>query len=345
MPEFVWTGDTEGNLNYFNKSVYDYSGLTAGQIDKDGWLQIVHPDERGENIKLWLLAITTGKDFLFEHRFKRYDGEYRWQLSRATPQKDAAGNIQMWVGTSTDIQEMKEMDAQKDLFISMASHELKTPVTSIKGYVQILQSMHTDSKDDFLKKSLGIIDKQIVNLTDLITDMLDLSKIKTGSLSLNKENFKINELVAEITEEIRHINPNATIIFSHEDEPVVFADRRRIGQVLINLLNNAIKYSPASKGIDVGINLYGEDHVAISVRDYGIGIDKNDQDKIFERFYRVGGDSELKYSGFGIGLFIANEIIQRHNGFIRVESEKDNGATFTFILPVISVQEMPGKKK
>ncbi|WP_462255134.1 PAS domain S-box protein [Ferruginibacter sp.] len=332
MPEFVWTGDTEGNLNYFNQSVYDYTGLTAEEIDKDGWLQIVHPDDREENTRLWLNAISTGKDFLFEHRFKRYDGEYRWQLSRATPQKDSAGNIQMWVGTSTDIQEMKEMDAQKDLFISMASHELKTPVTSIKGYVQILQSMHTDSEDDFLKKSLGIIDKQIVNLTDLIADMLDLSKIKTGSLSLNKESFKINELVVEITEEIRHINPTATIIFSHEDEPVVFADRSRIGQVLINFLSNAVKYSPGTGTIKIK-SMVEKDIAIISVEDSGIGINKTDQKKIFERFYRVEGKNEKTFPGFGIGLFIASEIIRNHGGDIGVVSEPGKGSIFSFSLP------------
>ena len=177
MPQFVWTGDAEGNLNYFSKAVEDYSGLTTAQLQKDGWLQIIHPEDRDENIKVWKYAVTTGTDFIFEHRFGRADGEYRWQLSRAIPQKDAAGNIQMWVGTSTDIQDMKEQEQQKDYFISMASHELKTPITSIKGYVQILQSTYQKSEDPFLKSSLKIIDKQIVTLTNLISDLLDLLKL------------------------------------------------------------------------------------------------------------------------------------------------------------------------
>lgn len=107
MPQHIWTSDTEGNLNYFNQSVYDYSGLTPEQIDKDGWIQIVHPDDVEENRKLWMNAIATGQDFLFEHRFRRYDGQYRWQLSRAIPQIDENGKIQMWVGTSTDIEDQK----------------------------------------------------------------------------------------------------------------------------------------------------------------------------------------------------------------------------------------------
>lgn len=107
MPQFIWTSDLNGNLNYFNEAVYKYTGLNKDDIFKGGWLQIVHPEERRENIAEWLQSVRSGEDFLFEHRFKRHDGEYRWQLSRAIPQRDADGKIQMWVGTSTDIQEQK----------------------------------------------------------------------------------------------------------------------------------------------------------------------------------------------------------------------------------------------
>lgn len=124
MPQFIWTSDTEGNLNYFNESVYEYSGFTLEQINESGWIQIVHPDDRKENIKLWLNAITTGKDFLCEHRFKRYDGEYRWQLSRAVPQIDENGKIQMWVGTSTDIQEQKTFTNELEKQVKERTKEL-----------------------------------------------------------------------------------------------------------------------------------------------------------------------------------------------------------------------------
>jgi PAS domain S-box-containing protein len=107
MPQFIWTGDADGNLNFFNRAIYSYSGLSIDDLRGNGWISIVHPDDRPENIKAWKHSIETGKDFLFEHRFRRSDGEYRWQLSRAVPQKDANGKIQMWVGTSTDIQKIK----------------------------------------------------------------------------------------------------------------------------------------------------------------------------------------------------------------------------------------------
>ncbi len=332
IPQQVWTADTEGNLNYFNESVFSFSGLTPEQVYRDGWLQIVHPDDREENVKRWMHSITTGEDFLFEHRFCRHDGQYRWQLSRAIPHRDAEGRIQMWVGSSTDIQELKEQEQQKDFFISMASHELKTPITSIKGYIQLLQITHANSGDDILTKSLKSVDKLIERLTSLISDLLDLSKIKSGKLFLVKESFAINELVEEVTDEIKHINPGYSIIIAEQTRAAVFADRERIGQVLINLLTNAVKYSPES--MEIKVKSYEEDNrVIVFVEDSGIGINKKDQEKIFERFYRVEGKNEKTFPGFGIGLFISMEIIRRHDGDMGVISEPGKGSAFYFSLP------------
>ncbi len=333
MPQFVWTGDAAGNLNYYNKAVYDYSGLSFDEIKTGGWLQIVHPEERAENLRLWIEAVTTGKGFIFEHRFRRYDGVYRWQLSRATPQKDSAGAIQMWVGTSTDIHEIKELDEQKDYFIGMVSHELKTPVTSIKGHVQIMQRKYRNGEDAFLINSLAVINKQISKTTKLISDLLDVSKIKSGSLSLNKEHFSVNELIQEVIAEVKLINPIHAIRFAATAEVLVYADKERISQVLINLLTNAIKYSPDSQQVAVKSSVAGGE-VQVAIEDFGIGISKNDQQKIFERFYRVEGKNEKTFPGFGIGLFISSEIIRRHNGNIGVMSELGKGSVFYFTLPL-----------
>lgn len=332
MPQHIWTADTAGNLNYFNRSVYDYSGLTPEQLNKDGWIQIVHPEEQEKNTEEWLRSVSTGKDFLFEHRFRRHDGEYRWQLSRAIPQRDGNGNIQMWVGTSTDIQQIKEQEQQKDFFISMASHELKTPITSIKGYVQLMQSTYGNNGDAFLKKSLEVVDKQVLTLTRLITDLLDVSKIKSGSLVLNKTAFEIADMIQEVVTQVQHINPDYHISVSGV-EAIIHADRERISQVLINLLTNAVKYSPNSKEIIVSHLIEG-DQVVVAVRDTGIGINKADQEKIFERFYRVEGKDERTYPGFGIGLFISSEIIQRHQGKIGVTSQPGKGSVFSFQIPL-----------
>jgi PAS domain S-box-containing protein len=125
MPQHVWTADPIGNLNYFNESVYNYSGLTPSELNELGWLHIVHPEEKEENVKKWLEAVSTGNDFIFEHRFRRHDGEYRWQLSRAIPQKDQDGVIQMWVGSSTDIQDQKTFAVQLEKLVKERTKELK----------------------------------------------------------------------------------------------------------------------------------------------------------------------------------------------------------------------------
>jgi PAS domain S-box-containing protein len=332
IPQLVWTADAGGNINYFNKSVLDYSGLHLKQIIKDGWIQLVYPDDLQDNINAWTDSVKTGNDFLYEHRFKRFDGEYRWQLSRAIPQKDASGNIQMWVGSSTDIQQIKEQEQQKDYFISVASHELKTPITSMKGYVQMLKRKYNDSNDPFLKKSLQVIDKQIATLTGLISELLDISKIKSGRLYLKKEPFEINGLIEAVIEEVNQINPDYNILFSKENDILINADRERIGQVLINFLTNAIKYSPNSSIVEVKSTVEGE-QIIISVIDTGIGISKHDQERIFERFFRVEGKNEKNFPGFGIGLFIASEIVHRHNGKIGVKSEPGRGSVFYFSIP------------
>ncbi|MEO9004807.1 MAG: PAS domain S-box protein [Ginsengibacter sp.] len=333
LPQHIWTADTVGKPFYFNQNVFDFSGLTHDQLEKDGWLQMIHPDDREENIRFWMESVSSGKDFLFEHRFRRFDGEYRWQLTRIVPQKDASGNIRMWVGSSTDIQEIKEQEHQKDYFISMASHELKTPLTSIKGYVQMLQIKHEKSHDTFLQNSLKIIDKQINTLTKLIAELLDVSKIKSGGLNFNKEHFEITGLINEIVSEVRQINPEFEITVISKEEVMVFADRDRIGQVLINFLTNAIKYSPNSKTIQITCSVKDK-KLIVAVKDFGIGISKKDQERVFERFYRVEGTNESTFPGFGIGLFIASEIIRRHEGKITVKSEYGKGSVFSFELPL-----------
>jgi len=333
MPQFVWTSDIDGNLSYFNKSVYKYSGLDERIISDGKWIQIIHPDDREQNIQLWINAVTTGHDFVFEHRFKRHDGEYRWQLSRAKPQKDKDGMIQMWIGTSTDIHDIKEMDDQKDFFISMASHELKTPITSVKGYVQLLQSKYKKSDDVFLTNALSILNKQVGTLSSLITDLLDVSKIKSGSLVLKKTTFKINELVEDVIGEIQNINTKHQIIFCAEADAEVFADRENITQVLVNFLTNAIKYSPDSLNVNVKSST-SNNLVTISVIDKGIGLKESDRKKVFERFYRVEGKNEKTFPGFGIGLFIASEIIKKHDGLIGVNSKLGEGSSFYFSLPL-----------
>ena len=338
IPQIVWIGESDGRLTYFNQATMDYSGKNYNTfLEKNGWLDIVHPDEKAENERLWIASIKNKTAFTYEHRFRSKTGEYRWFLSRAIPQLDEFGNVTKWVGTSTDIDEMKRLDEHKNDFIKIANHELKTPLTTIKGYVQLLKKMRGNSDDKFLTNSLNTIENQVNKLNLLMGELLDISRIDSGKLPLHKDAFSLVKLVTETIEDIKAAEQSHQINFELRcvSDIEVFADKDRITQVLNNLLTNAIKYSPAANKVNV--ELYIEQNSAIvSVQDFGIGMDSEELLKIFDRFYRVSGEDEVTFPGFGIGLFIVKDIMDRHKGKIWAESEKNTGSTFYFSLPLLA---------
>jgi PAS domain S-box-containing protein len=280
---------------------------------------------------------TVGDDQYYEHNYVPLYNEDGEVYAVMIISHDITENIRQM----EELRKLYESDVQKNNFIAMASHELKTPITSIKGYVQLLLNAFNKEKETqkplpplLVRSSLISVDKQVARLTRLISELLDLSKIETGTLELKKEKFSLNELAIETVEDILYTNTKHKINLFHDFHAFVYADKDRIGQVMINFLTNAIKYSPNSDKIDVSITRAANDEIAFSVKDYGIGIDKDEQEKIFERFYRAQGREEQTYPGFGIGLFIAKEFVQKHGGRLTVGSEKGKGSAFTFTLPV-----------
>ncbi|MDO8965042.1 PAS domain S-box protein [Algoriphagus sp.] len=340
MPEKVSRTDGEGNVKYFNQSWLDYTGLSFEEIQDWGWEKVVHPDDKEELSLKWAKSLATGQNFEMEFRLLSRNGEFRWHLCRSNPLRDETGKINNWLAAVTEIQKIKEEEQRKGDFIKMVSHELKTPVTSIKGYVQLLLSMLYSDQDINIssipfKPTLERVDKQVSRLTRLITEMLDLSRLEESKLELEKETFNLNTLVTETIQDLQHTNSSHHISFIQNFEASISGDRDRIQQVLINFINNAIKYSPDKKLVKVTLEESKNNQVVISVKDFGIGINKIDQEKVFERFYRVSGKKETTFSGFGIGLYIAKEIIERHQGTISVESKIGQGATFSFGLPIV----------
>ncbi|RYG15610.1 MAG: PAS domain S-box protein [Chitinophagaceae bacterium] len=326
-----------GEVTFFNKHWLEFAGMNFEHMRDFGYHQMMHPDEIPAFQQGLAHAAANGTPHMSEMRFKNTSGEYVWHLNIASPILDEAGKITMWVGSTTNIQVLKEEEQRKSDFVSMLSHELKTPVTSIKGYVQLLlrQLLREEGSELHTKmvNSLSRIDVLLQQLSGLIRDMLDLSRIDSGRLDLNREPFAMEALVAEVIEDFRMSHTQHQFNLMAENGVSVNADRNRISQVLINLISNAIKYSPSSNVIDVMVNS-GEAEVTVAVRDYGIGIDQKDQAKIFERFYRVEGNNEKYYNGFGIGLFLVHSIVARHGGRISVSSKINEGSVFTVHLPV-----------
>lgn len=254
------------------------------------------------------------------------------------PSYTAQGNIDGIFVFGVDITERLRLERQKDEFLSIASHELKTPVTSMKAYAQLLERRFRQSRDtrsaDLIKK----MDLQAIKLTRLVEDLLDVTRIENGQLMLHRSSFDFNELVHEAVEEAQRTTVKHTIVEELTAPVMLYADRDRIGQVLTNLLTNAIKYSPRTDTILVKTTRTDE-AITTSVRDFGVGIPKEKQSRLFQRFYRVEGDSQLTYPGLGLGLYISAEFLKRHHGTIWVESEEGQGTTVSFSLPLHSQEE------
>lgn len=230
-----------------------------------------------------------------------------------------------------DITEKKELDRRKDDFLSIASHELKTPLTTIKGLVQILQRMSKNENEDKFGPTLDKMAAHIDRLNLLITKLLDTSKIHSGNIELHMEPFDIDRTLREAIDNLSLAVPGYDITLNGATGSTVTGDESQILQVINNLVSNAIKYSPDSNRVDVNITKVAN-FVKISVTDYGMGINYQDRQKIFERFFRAS-DIQKKFPGMGIGLYVSHEIIANHNGTLWVESEVGEGSTFNFTLP------------
>jgi PAS domain S-box-containing protein len=339
-PAALWmTNEVEENV-FISDTWLKWTGKNFDEVIHRGWVQSVLDEDKELLVTKFRKCFNQRKYFNAEFRFTNADGEIRWGLTEGYPFYDFNGAFSGYAGSVTDITEIKKLEQRKDDFIKMASHELKTPITSINGYVQLLLNIYNESDERRLhlskqtvKSSLTTISKQVAKLTRLVSELLDLSKIESGKLELHNTKFDLADVVEETVQDVRHTTAKHAIIVQNEFEGKIFADKDRIAQVLLNLLTNAIKYSPNSDHVEVLVE-GNREFATIRVKDYGIGIDKKDQSKIFERFYRVEGKSEQTFPGFGIGLFIASEIVHRHHGTISVESEKGKGSVFTITLPL-----------
>jgi two-component system sensor histidine kinase/response regulator len=231
-----------------------------------------------------------------------------------------------------EIEFRKEAERKKDEFISIASHELKTPLTSVKGYVQLLERSIAKEDTETVKKHLTKAQAQLEKLNSLIADLLDISKIESGKLKFNKQNFSIDTLLDNVIEIMHQSNPEFKISKKGMANCEIYGDEMRIEQVIVNFLTNAVKYSPGTNKIELTINV-NEDQLYVAVKDYGIGMLPEQQNHVFDKFYRVEETSQ-RFQGLGIGLYISSEIIKRHGGQVGVKSEIGKGSEFYFLMPV-----------
>ncbi len=245
----------------------------------------------------------------------------------------AIENSRLYRSAQKELNERKKLEKQKDEFIGVASHELKTPVTSIKSYTQMLHYKFKKEGQLEAANLLAKLDTQIDKLTDLIGDLLDVTKIEAGKMAFNTTNFDFDDLVEEIVEEMQIITAKHKLIINGSSNQTINGDRERIGQVLINLISNAIKYSPNADKIVISNSREGK-NVKLCVQDFGLGIPEEKKNQVFNRFFRISGPNQETFPGLGLGLYISSEIIKRSKGKIWVESREGEGSVFCFSLPL-----------
>jgi PAS domain S-box-containing protein len=364
MPQLIWTSDAQGNINSYSPSVYDYSGLSFEDLEVDGWVKMTAPEDREDNYRAWMKSITTGNDYLYQHRLRRHDGEMRWHLSRAVAQRNENGEIQMWVGTSTDIHEQKKFseelekqvherthelltsneqlsksNADLEQFAYIASHDLQEPLRKIKTFISILENSFDDPTER--TKYFNKINVAANRMSTLIRNVLEFSRLRKAEDGFSKTDLQ------QIFEEIQfdfelyiqergarvHVGPL----------PIVNGIPHQLRQLFFNLINNSLKFSTNTPVIHVtGRVLTREEamkyarldpehqYAQISIKDNGIGFEQKFADQIFTIFQRL--NAKKTYEGTGIGLALCKKIAENHDGMITAESVPGEGSTFYVFL-------------
>jgi len=332
IPVIVWTTEADGFADYFNKRWYEYTGLNFETSKGRHFHNVIFPEDLEIAKKSWENALANQSPFEFQLRLKRSaDESYRWFLGKSRPVKDEDGNLVAWFNTLTDIEDQKKEMEKKDEFISVASHELKTPLTSLKGYIQLIELNKElpSPVGQYIKKANDSINK----LQHLINDLLDVSKIHAGKLKFNVEEIDLSTVIKNCIESSGYIYSSHKIKNEARTTIKVLGNAERLEQVIMNLISNAVKYSPESNEIVIQ-SAVEHDKATVSVIDFGIGMSAEDQKKIFERFYRIDSTS-LFTSGLGMGLYISAEIIKEHNGLMNVKSKINQGSIISFSLPIL----------
>ncbi len=332
-PTGLWMSNEVGLLTYVNQTWVDWVGLSYEKQLGAGWLASVLDQDREKVRQKFLRATVHQEVFEVEFRIVHVDGTIHWCVATGKPQYDKSEKFTGYIGACVDITEQKHLQQQKDDFIGIASHELKTPVTSIKAYTQILERMLLKKGEEKEAGMIGKMDAQINRLTSLIGDLLDVTKINSGKLQFNDRDFDFNELVNETVEDLQRTTEQHELIENLLDIGIIYGDRERIGQVITNLISNAIKYSPQASQIIIHSELR-DDEVILCVEDFGVGIPEDKLNHVFEQFYRVSGNMQHTFPGLGLGLYISAEIIKREHGRIWVNSALGKGSKFCFALPL-----------
>lgn len=331
-----------GELIWDNRCKQLFEVLPEHEISYAQFISMLHPEDGPKvdaDLKKALKKVNGGE---YDQEFRTAETsekKLKWIRFKGKAYFNEEGIAYRFVGTSLDITKQKLLDEataelmkQKDDFISIASHELKTPITSLKASLQLIHRMKDNPSPGVLSNMIELSTRSLDKVSSLVEDLLNASRINHGQLHLSKGNFVISEMIENCCSHVR-ANGQYSIVTTGDLNLAINADKDRIEQVVVNFVNNAIKYAPESKKIEINI-LKVDETIRVSVTDTGPGIPAEKIPHLFDRYYRAD-ERGLQYSGLGLGLYICAEIIKKHEGTIGAESTEGKGSSFWFALPII----------
>jgi|SRR5579863_4662374 len=357
IPQIVWIASADGELEYFNRRWSDYTGLPMERsTGMKGWMDVVHPEEIRFCLDRWKESVKVGLPYEVECRYRRFDHVYRWHLVRAVLEKDEAGKVLAWLGTSTDIDDQKRVEKiQRDLveelteksiavenanrlksqFVASVSHELRTPLNAIIGYSSLLGQDVMGRASQKQKLAIAAIYRNGKELLNLVSNILDLSKIESGQMTVHLEEVDLKTLLPMVLEDNRTLlngKVNVEIQWHIEsDLKAIRGDLSKLKQIFLNLLSNAIKFT--EKGL-ISVSAMNLDHgILFSVQDTGPGIRDEDLAHIFDPFRQGENALTSQSGGTGLGLAIVKENLRLIGGRVEVITELRKGSTFRVFLP------------
>ena len=343
MPQVVWTARPDGYIDYYNQRWTEFSGVPDGTAGDDCWKPVLHPDDVERTHARWSESVRTGEPFEIEYRFwDRLRGEYRWFLARALAARDETGRVVRWHGTCTDIADQKraeealrEADRRKNEFIAMLAHELRNPLAPVRSALQLLKLTGENGAETAPLRDM--MERQVDNMTRLVEDLLDVSRIDSGKIELRKQTVDLVTVTRHALDAGRAFvdQRRHELIVSLPDDPIaVEADPTRIEQVLDNLLTNAAKYTDPGGRIWVSVARDG-DSAVVRVRDNGVGIEPAMLARVFDLFVQAERRLDRSQGGLGIGLSLVKTLVTMHGGSVRVSSDgPGRGAEFVVRFPV-----------
>ncbi len=332
-PVGIFMTDIQGQSSYTNPRYQAICGCTFDEALGDGWVQFIHPEEREDFAAGWSKAVSYGQEFRSEIRYVHKDGTIRFGRVRSAPIFSVADELIGYVGTVEDVTDSRAVETMKKEFISIVSHELRTPLTSIRGSLGLLAAGVFKNKPDAAQQMLDIATRDTERLVRLVNDILDLERLESQKVNLVKQWCDAATLLEQSVKTVQALAAEGNITLSVESASIqIWADGDRIIQTLVNLVSNAIKFSPPESTVTLSVQDQA-DRVLFQVKDQGRGIPADKLDTIFGRFQQVDASDSRQKGGTGLGLAICKSIVQQHGGKIWVESVVGEGSSFYFTLP------------